>query len=68
MLVVKTFRKSFAKHLAKLNPAKNNKISFKLDADDGYGAFEGELKALVPDGLGRYVKLDGSFWVLVRGC
>ena len=68
MLVVKTFRKKFAKHLAKLDPANKNKIDFKLDDNDDYGAFEGELKDLVPHGLGRHVKLDGACWEFDSGC
>ncbi len=54
---MKTFRKKFAKELAKLD---NNNIDFKLIDDDDCGAFEGQLKDLVPHGLGRHVKRDGS--------
>jgi len=60
LLVVKTFRKKFAKQLAELDPANNNNIDFKLDDDEDYGAFEGQLKDSVPHGLGRLVKRDGS--------
>jgi hypothetical protein len=60
LLVVKTFRKKFAKELAKLDPANNNNIDFKLDDNEDSGAFEGQLKDLVPHGLGRHVKRDGS--------
>ncbi len=59
--VVKTFRKKFAKELAKLDPANNNNIDFKLDDNEDCGAFEGQLnKDLLPHGLGRLVKRDGS--------
>jgi hypothetical protein len=68
LVVVKIFRKKFAKQLAKLNPAYNKKIPFKLDDNEDFGAFEGELKAFVPHGLGRHVKPDGSCWVLLREC
>ena len=57
LLVVKTFRKKFAKALAKLD---TNNMDFKLDDNEDYGAFEGQLKDLVPHGLGRHVKQDGS--------
>lgn len=66
LLVVKKFRKNFAKHFAKLDQANSNKIDF--DMDEEHGAFEGELKDSVLHGLGRHVKLDGSCWVLGRGC
>ena len=65
---MKFFRKKFAKQLAKLNPAYNKKIPFKLDDNEDFGASEGELKAFVPHGLGRHVKPDGSCWVLLREC
>ena len=67
LLDVKTFRKKFAKALAKLDRANNNNIDFKLDDNEDYGAFEGELKDSVPHGLGRHVKRDGSYSVLGVG-
>lgn len=57
LLVVKSFRKNFAKELAKLD---SHNIDFKLDDNEDYGAFEGQLKDFVPHGLGRHVKRDGS--------
>ena len=57
---VKTFRKKFAKELAKLDWEKKYGIDFKLDDNEDYGAFEGQLKDLKPHGLGRHVKRDGS--------
>jgi hypothetical protein len=57
---VKTFRKKFAKELAKLDWEKKFDIDFKLDDSEDYGAFEGQLKDLKPHGLGRHVKRDGS--------
>jgi hypothetical protein len=63
LLEVKTFRRTFVKHLAHLGPARN-KIHFKLRDNDDYGAFEGELKRVkddsVPHGLGRLVRMDGA--------
>jgi hypothetical protein len=67
LLVVKTFRKSFAKALAKLDPAIKKQMDFKLDDDEHYGTFEGELdNDFVPHGLGRHVKVDGACCLLVR--
>ena len=57
LLVVKTFRKKFANELAKLD---NKNIDFKLDDNEDYGTFEGQLNGLVPHGLGRHIKRDGS--------
>ena len=57
---VKTFRKKFAKELAKLDWEKKYGIDFKLDDNEDYGTFEGQLNGLVPHGLGRHIKRDGS--------